>query len=120
MLGERLSHETALENDSFTVRVRDAFAPQPFLALLFCLMPACLPVLITALPPLGDYPNHLARAHVLAHWQESELFQQVFDLDSLLLPNVLTDIWVAVLSRWIGTLAAGQALLLLIVILTFV
>jgi len=113
-------NETALENDSLIVRVKDVTARWPFLTLLISLMLACLPVLVTALPPLGDYPNHLARAHILAHWQENKLFQQVFELDSLLLPNVLTDILVAGFSRWIGTLAAGQALLLLILILTLV
>src|SRR4051794_37131120 len=88
-------NETALENDSLIVRVKDVTARWPFLTLLISLMLACLPVLVTALPPLGDYPNHLARAHILAHWQENKLFQQVFELDSLLLPNVLTDILVA-------------------------
>src|SRR4051794_14468801 len=79
--------------------------------LLFCLILICLPVLVTPTPPLGDYPNHLGRAHILAHWREVGVFREVFALDSLILPNVLTDIWIAALDRWIGALAAGQVVL---------
>jgi hypothetical protein len=100
-----------------------ANAPTPsriFTLLLLCLILACLPVLITATPPVVDYPNHLGRAHILASWHHNELFQKVFVLDSLLLPNVLSDILLTALSGWIGTLAAGQVVLLLVLVLTIV
>ena len=67
-----------------------------------------------------DYLNHLGRAHILANWHHNELFQKVFVLDSLLLPNVLSDIVLAALSGWIGALVAGQVVLLLILVLTVV
>jgi hypothetical protein len=120
MLVEELPRDGTSGHDSSIIRVQGATPPRILALLLVCLILVCLPVLVTATPPIGDYPNHLGRAHILAHWQNNKLFQEVFALDSLLLPNVLTDIWIATLSGWIGTLAAGQALLLLILALTFV
>ncbi len=34
---------------------------------------SCLPLLLTALPPLLDYPNHLARMYLLPHLPDAGL-----------------------------------------------
>jgi hypothetical protein len=120
MLAEDLLRNGASRHDRPVVRAPIVTVPRILALLSLCLILACLPVLVTATPPMVDYLNHLGRAHILANWHHNELFQKVFVLDSLLLPNVLSDIVLAALSGWIGALAAGQVVLLLILILTVV
>jgi hypothetical protein len=120
MLAEDLLRNGASRHDRPVVRAPIVTVPRILALLSLCLILACLPVLVTATPPMVDYLNHLGRAHILANWHHNELFQKVFVLDSLLLPNVLSDIVLAALSGWIGALAAGQVVLLLILVLTVV
>lgn len=101
-------------------------APQPLRAaarwsracLAACLVLAALPVLASSYPPLFDYANHLARAHVLAELDRSTIFQAHFFRGGYLIPNVLADLVVLALIPLLGVLAAGKALLLLGLALT--
>lgn len=83
-----------------------------------CLALVALPVLAAAYPPLFDYANHLARAHVLAELDRSTIFQAHFFRGGLLIPNVLADLVVLALIPVVGVMAAGKLLLLLSFALT--
>jgi hypothetical protein len=120
MQTEDLPQTDVSRHDWPMTRVRISVAPYVLALLLFCLILVCLPILATTTPPVFDYPNHLGRTHIHTHLWDNSLFREVFTFDSLLLPNVITDIWIAAFSERIGTLAAGQLMLLLIVALTFV
>src|SRR5690349_10156794 len=119
MRTKNLQHDEVSRHDQSMIWARINVAPHVIALLLLCLILVCLPILVTATPPVVDYPNHLGRTYILTHLRDDSLFREVFSFDSLLLPNVMTDIWIAALSEWFGTLAAGQMVLLLIVALTF-
>ncbi|WP_119681093.1 hypothetical protein [Indioceanicola profundi] len=84
----------------------------------FLIVLSALPLLITDSPPVFDYPNHLARVHILAHLDEVPAFAANFTLDSLFLPNVLADLILLALEPFLGIELAGKVLLLLLVTLT--
>lgn len=86
--------------------------------LLLCLVLAVLPVLMVATPPIFDYPNHLARAHVIASLGGSDVFAAHFRTTSFLIPNVLADLVVLALLPLVGVMAAGQLLLAGTIVLT--
>src|SRR5438270_9776088 len=88
-------------------------------ALLFaaCFLVAALPILITATPPLLDYPNHLARMHIEAAYRDSPLLRQFYALDWRPIPNLAMDLVVPPLARIMPLAWAGKAFLLAIFLL---
>jgi len=95
--------------------------PSPALShacLAACMVLLALPVLMVTYPPIFDYPNHLARAHIIATLDSSAIFQAHFQHSSFLIPNVLADLVVLALMPVMGVMAAGKALLLLSFALT--
>ena len=76
---------------------------------IVCLGIALLPIMSTTTLPLYDYPNHLARMHVLANWETSKLLQQFYVVDWRSIPNLAMDLIVPSLSLIIGLEAAGKA-----------
>ncbi|HEY1503126.1 MAG TPA: hypothetical protein VGF92_02435 [Stellaceae bacterium] len=60
-----MGEDTAAARPSSVSRFTPAFL------VLFAL--SCVPLLLTALPPLLDYPNHLARMHLLPHLPDAGL-----------------------------------------------
>lgn len=75
------------------------------------------PILVTQNPPLHDYPFHLARMYILAHWDTSPLLQQHYTLSSFMLPNIAMDIIVPVLAHMMPVEMAGRLFLASIVVL---
>ena len=69
---------------------------------------ALLPVFLVDVPPLVDYPNHLARMHILAHRDEIPALQQIYDIDWSLHPNMAMDLIVPLLARSMSVFAAGK------------
>ncbi|HYD31887.1 MAG TPA: hypothetical protein VEB64_13690 [Azospirillaceae bacterium] len=88
------------------------------LGLALCLVLALIPILSTPTPPLFDYPNHLARVHVIAHWADTPLFRANFEITSFLIPNVLADVVLLGLMPLGGVEVAGRVFLALILALT--
>ena len=91
-----------------------AFFPL-FLALLALV---CVPLTLTALPPLVDYPNHLARMYLLANLDHAPVLQQFYRLAWRPVPDLAMDALVPPLLQvmpleWAGKLflAAIYALL---------
>lgn len=71
----------------------------------------CTPLLLTPLPPLVDYPNHLARMHVLADWNRSPLLQQYYAVAWRPLPDLAMDAIVPPLLAFVSLQTAGKLFL---------
>ncbi len=74
---------------------------------------AILPIVFTKHPPLGDYFNHLARAHVIALHGRDPILAQFYAIGWRLIPNLALDIIVPPLAGLVGIYAAGKLFLLL-------
>jgi len=79
-------------------------------AVLFLL--AALPVLSVELPPLFDYPNHLARMDLLARLPGSEALQRYYEPHWRVIPNLGMDLVVPTLVRFLPLAWAGKAFVL--------
>jgi hypothetical protein len=51
-----------------------------------------VPVLLVEVPPLTDYPNHLARCYVLAYGGADPILQQMFTEHWRINPNLGIDL----------------------------
>src|SRR5689334_1083468 len=60
---------------------------------------AAVPVLICDTLPLFDYPNHLARLHILVAWPDSAPLQRFYAVDWRPLPNLAMDFLVPLLAK---------------------
>jgi hypothetical protein len=79
--------------------------------LLLCLVLLALPIVLVQWLPIFDYPNHLARAHVIDRLAGSAVFAAHMHTTNFLIPNVLADLLVLALIPFGGVLMAGKALL---------
>jgi hypothetical protein len=81
-----------------------------FLPLLVILL---LPVVLAKIPPLFDYPNHLAHAYVVAFGRETPELARFYDVKWALISNLGLDIVVPPLAHVFGIFAAGKIFLLM-------
>ncbi|MGH7012613.1 MAG: hypothetical protein ACREEL_00395 [Stellaceae bacterium] len=82
------------------------------------LLIACIPLILTPLPPLVDYPNHLARMHVLAGLGGSPLLQQYYAVAWRPLPDLAMDVLVPPLLGAVSLQTAGKLFLVAIYFLS--
>ena len=77
---------------------------------LFLAITAALsvPILTYPLPPLIDYINNLARAHIIATIGGDVDFQRFYTVEWRVIPNLMVDLAVPVLNRFMSIYAAGQ------------
>ena len=75
-----------------------------------------IPVATHPVPPLSDYPNHLARMHVIAVIDHNPDLARYYELDWQLIPNLMMDLVVPWLTRIFNIYVAGQVF----TVLTFV
>ncbi len=75
------------------------------------LLLALIPLFAVAVPPLHDYPFHLARADILASLPGSAFLRAHYEQGSFLLPNVGMDVVMAPLARYLPILVAGRVFL---------
>ena len=66
------------------------------------------PMVIATYPPLVDYPNHLARIHVLATLGDNPLLQEKFVENWVLLPNLGMDALLVPLARILPIYPLGK------------
>lgn len=85
--------------------------------LLFCI--SQIPLWATHTPPLLDYPNHLARMHVLAHTASSSILQQFYEVHWAVLPNLAMDLVVPGLTHFIPLEVAGKIFITLTLLLLY-
>ena len=88
-----------------------------FIAIVLVSVAFLLPIWFTRYPPLLDWPNHLARAYILAWYAKVPEFQSAFNVRWDLLPNLGVDILGMVLLRWLPYSFAGKIILSLAVLL---
>ncbi len=62
-----------------------------YLSLLFV---ALIPLGLVSIPPLFDYPNHLARMHILLNGADSEVLQRFYRVNWAPIPNLAMDLLV--------------------------
>jgi hypothetical protein len=82
----------------------------PLFAVFFAI--AALPVLFCDTLPLFDYPNHLARMHILAALPDSQALQRFYAVVWRPVPNLAMDLIVPPLSRFLPLAWAGKAFVL--------
>jgi hypothetical protein len=69
------------------------------------------PLAVVDIPPLLDYPNHLARAYVLAHAQADLHLSQMYALHWAIIPNLAIDLILPPLLLIMPVHIAGRILL---------
>jgi hypothetical protein len=79
-----------------------------FIAFIGLLAIAAVPLFSTVLPPLVDYPNHLARLHLLAEGGD-----QFYAIRWAPLPDLAADLIVPPLAHAVSLATAGRLFLLL-------
>ncbi|MGH9488155.1 MAG: hypothetical protein ACRD04_11270 [Terriglobales bacterium] len=78
---------------------------------------AIVPLWLVRFPELLDYPSHLARCYILAHYGASRLWQQDYHVVFGPIPNLAMDVIVPALARWLPILASGKIFLTLTALL---
>lgn len=89
------------------------------LPLVFTLLTVMVltPILSEPLPPLTDYVNHLARMHVMANLDSNPVLASFYEIKWAIIPNLIMDVLVPPLVKFLGVLRAGQLFLVLMVAL---
>lgn len=85
--------------------------------LVLMLAALMVPLLVVDVPPLADYPNHLARAVILAFSAQDLVLQRMFAVRWDLIPNLATDLILPPMMRVVPPLLAGKLVVALTVLL---
>ncbi len=92
-------------------------APDPapgFALVLLVALVGLVPLLVVAIPPLHDYPFHLARADAIATLMGQNAGVTHYRLGSFLLPNVGMDVVTLGLTAFMPPVLAGRVFLCLV------
>ena len=85
------------------------------LSLMFVFVSISLiPIWTVHTPPLTDYPNHMARMHILVNAHQSPTLQQYYEVRWAVLPNLAMDIVIPTLALVLPLAVAGKVFLSLI------
>jgi hypothetical protein len=78
--------------------------------ILFLLLTAIasIPVVTHPLPPLSDYINHLARMHIIDAIGSDADLSRYYTIEWQLIPNLMMDLIVPVLHRFMSVYLAGE------------
>jgi len=76
-----------------------------------------VPVLATEVPPLTDYPNHLARCYLLAFGHSDPVLNQMFSEHWQIIPNIAVDLLLPALMHAFSPLTAGRIMLAVCLVL---
>jgi hypothetical protein len=75
------------------------------------------PLMATEIPPLLDYPNHLARMEILAHGAGDPALSRIYTVHWHILPNIGIDLAMPILMRIVPLALAGKVFIGLALIL---
>ncbi len=93
------------------------FRPLTIAVLFVALMAAAsIPIATHPLPPFEDYINHLARTHVINAIGSDPNLARFYTIEWQVIPNLMIDLVVPILHRFMDVYLAGQ----IFTILTFV
>ncbi|WP_448187386.1 hypothetical protein [Azospirillum sp. sgz301742] len=81
------------------------------------LLAAATPIFMDEIPPLADYVNHLGRMHVIAAIGDDPLLARLYEIDWAIIPNLVMDLVVPLLSRTMSVYTAGQVFVFATVLL---
>jgi hypothetical protein len=76
------------------------------------LLVASIPIWTNPLPPLSDYVNHLARMQVIAKINNDPNLARFYEIDWQAIPNLMMDLIVPFLARFVSVYHAGQIFLI--------
>ncbi len=76
-----------------------------------------VPLFLTEIPPLLDYPNHLARMEILAHGAGDPNLSRMYRANWLIVPNIGIDLMMPMLMRLMPLAAAGKIFIALALLL---
>src|SRR6195256_330735 len=90
------------------------------IALLFLAVTVAvsIPLITHPLPPLSDYINHLATAHVVDAIGSDPDLDRFYRIEWQAIPNLMMDLVVPVLHRFMGIYLAGQIFTISIFVVT--
>jgi hypothetical protein len=76
-----------------------------------------VPILAVEVPPLADYPDHLARCFFLAFGTDDPVLRGIFAVRWAVIPNLAVDLILPPLMRVMPPLVAGKLIVILAVLL---
>jgi hypothetical protein len=79
------------------------------LSLMLCAL--LVPLIAVEVPPLTDYPNHLARCYLLAFGNSDPALRQMFSAHWQIIPNIGVDLLLPKLMHVFPPLLAGRIML---------
>ena len=91
-----------------------------WIALFAAWIALCVPLLLVELPPLNDYPNHLARMVVLSRIGDDPVLASMYRTNWGIIPDLAIDSFMPALVKVIPPLVAGKLLLAGILLLDIV
>jgi hypothetical protein len=80
-------------------------------SLILMLAALLVPLFAVAVPPLTDYPNHLARCYILAFGHSDPVLQRMFAAHWQVIPNIAVDLILPALMHVFPPLVAGKIML---------
>ncbi len=69
---------------------------------------ALTPLFLVAIPPMVDYPNHMARCSILGQLSTNPELAKLYEPGSFMLPNMAMDAIVVPLAKFMPILVAGR------------
>ncbi len=81
---------------------------------LVFLLIAAIPLLTHPLPPLEDYANHVSRMQVLADHGRNPNLAKYYEIEWEMLPNLMMDLVVPYIARFVNVYLASQLFTLVI------
>src|SRR5262245_22698195 len=80
------------------------------IAVLFAVLAAItvIPIILYPWPPLTDYINHLSRMHIIATIGSDPDLAKFYDVNWQIIPNLMMDLIVPPLQRFMSVYVAGQ------------
>jgi hypothetical protein len=88
-----------------------------YLVLSIVLVAILVPIWIVDYPGMVDYPNHLARCYVLAHYHGNPLWQERYALVHEPIPNLAIELVVVPLLQILPLIVSGKMFLTLAAVL---
>lgn len=88
-----------------------------WVSLAFMLTTLLVPIIAVEVPPLTDYPNHLARCYLLAFGTSDPVLSQMFSVHWQIIPNIAVDLLLPALMHVFSPLLAGRVVLSLCLLL---
>jgi hypothetical protein len=70
-----------------------------------------IPVLLAQVPPVTDYPNHLARCYALAFLNQDPVLGRMFSAHWQIIPNIAIDVMLPGLMHLFSPLTVGRMML---------